>query len=47
MVAQQGFDVSQFAAPPHHLCSARLLELRYISNVGFHIHSIDITIFFS
>jgi hypothetical protein len=31
---------------PHHLCLAHLLELKYISHVGFHILSIDITIFF-
>jgi hypothetical protein len=46
MAAQQGLDMSQFASPSHHhLRSARLLELRYISHVGFHILSIDITIF--
>jgi hypothetical protein len=46
--AQQGFDMPQFTASPppnHHLRSARLLELRYISHVSFQNLSVDITIF--
>jgi hypothetical protein len=50
MVTQQGFDISQFTTPPppphNNLHSTHLLELRYISHVGFHILSVDITIFF-
>jgi hypothetical protein len=34
-----------YSPSPHHLRSARLLELRYISHVGFQNLSVDITIF--
>jgi hypothetical protein len=33
------------SSPHHHLCLARLPELRYISYIGFYIIFVDITIF--